>query len=91
MQDILMFATILAPILTAIMQVVKTTWALPKKWVPMINLLLGIGLGAAAVPFTDLDLVMRLWAGGFAGLSSVGLFEMMNKREGMTRGKDRSE
>lgn len=80
-----MFATMLAPILTALMQVVKSTYPLPKNWLPLINLLLGIGLGAAGYMFTDLDLTMRLWAGGMAGLSSVGLFELFNKRAGLTR------
>lgn len=85
MEKVMIFAAVLAPILTALMQVVKSSFTLPKNHVPLISLALGAGIGAAAASFTDLDLVMRVWAGGFAGLSSVGLFELFNHRNGITK------
>ncbi|MCY7794070.1 holin [Bacillus spizizenii] len=85
MQDVLIFATVLAPILTAIVQLVKKTVKLPTNIVPALSFVIGIGLGAVAYPFTDLDLVLRLWAGGFAGLAATGLFELGAKREGTTK------
>jgi membrane-associated PAP2 superfamily phosphatase len=85
MNVMLQYATLLTPILTALMQVIKLSFPLKKNWVPAINLVIGIVLGAAGTVFTDLDLVHRLWAGAFAGLSSVGLFEIFNKREGITK------
>ncbi|MCC8352483.1 MULTISPECIES: holin [Bacillus] len=85
MQDVLIFATVLAPILTALVQLVKKTVKLPTNAVPAISFVIGIGLGAVAYPFTDLDLVLRLWAGGFAGLAATGLFELGAKREGTTK------
>jgi len=45
----------------------------------------GIFIGFAASLFTDLDLVLRLWVGGLAGLSATGLFELRNKNEGYTK------
>ncbi|AMK73919.1 MULTISPECIES: holin [Bacillus] len=85
MQDVLIFATVLAPILTALVQLVKKTVKLPTNVIPAISFVIGIGLGAVAYPFTDLDLVLRLWAGGFAGLAATGLFELGAKREGTTK------
>ncbi|MCY8191417.1 holin [Bacillus rugosus] len=85
MQDVLIFATVLAPILTALVQLVKKTVKLPTNIVPALSFVIGIGLGAVAYPFTDLDLVLRLWAGGFAGLAATGLFELGAKREGTTK------
>ncbi|SIR91683.1 MULTISPECIES: holin [Bacillus amyloliquefaciens group] len=85
MEEVLIFATILAPILTALVQLVKKTVKLPTNIVPALSFVIGIGLGAIAYPFTDLDLVLRLWAGGFAGLAATGLFEIGAKREGTTK------
>ncbi|AEB25359.1 holin [Bacillus velezensis] len=85
MEEVLIFATILAPILTALVQLVKKTIKLPTNIVPALSFVIGIGLGAIAYPFTDLDLVLRLWAGGFAGLAATGLFEIGTKREGTTK------
>ncbi|MDL5023721.1 holin [Bacillus velezensis] len=85
MEEVLIFATILAPILTALVQLVKKTVKLPTNIVPALSFVIGIGLGAIAYPFTDLDLVLRLWAGGFSGLAATGLFEIGTKREGTTK------
>lgn len=85
MQDVLIFATVLAPILTALVQLVKKSVKLPTNVIPALSFVIGIGLGAVAYPFTDLDLVLRLWAGGFAGLAATGLFELGAKREGTTK------
>ncbi|ARV43552.1 holin [Bacillus subtilis] len=85
MQDVLIFATVLAPILTALVQLVKKTVKLPTNVIPALSFVIGIGLGAVAYPFTDLELVLRLWAGGFAGLAATGLFELGAKREGTTK------
>ncbi|MCY8472464.1 holin [Bacillus halotolerans] len=85
MQDVLIFATVLAPILTALVQLVKKTVKLPTNVIPALSFVIGIGLGAVAYPFTDLDLVLRLWAGGFAGLAATGLFELGAKRKGTTK------
>ncbi|MCY8978086.1 holin [Bacillus halotolerans] len=85
MQDVLIFATVLAPILTALVQLVKKTVKLPTNVIPALSFVIGIGLGAVAYPFTELELVLRLWAGGFAGLAATGLFELGAKREGTTK------
>nr|WP_110944975.1 holin [Paenibacillus phocaensis] len=85
MNNVMAFASVLAVFVLALVQLVKTTINLPKNIVPLIGVVIGILVGAAASPFTDLDLVLRLWAGGLAGLSATGLFELGNKRDGGTK------
>jgi len=86
MQEVLTFATVLIPVVTALVQLAKTTVNMPKRVVPIIGFLIGLIVGFAASPFTDLDTVLRLWSGGIAGLSATGLFEMVfNKHEGNTK------
>lgn len=82
------FASALAPIIWAVIQVTKKSFSIRKNYVPAIALFVGLLIGAAAVPFTDLALVERLWAGGLGGLLSTGLFELWNKREGFTTEKE---
>lgn len=85
MTDVLIFATILAPIILAMVQLVKVTVNIPKNYIPLIAFAVGIFIGFAASPFTDLDLVLRLWSGGLAGLSATGLFELGNRHDGNTK------
>jgi hypothetical protein len=86
MQDVLLFASAIVVFVTALVQLVKVSINLPKRVVPLIGLLIGLGIGAVAYPFTELDLILRLWSGGIAGLSATGLFELVfNKHEGTTK------
>ncbi|GEM02192.1 Bacteriophage A118-like holin, Hol118 [Halolactibacillus halophilus] len=85
MEQVLVFATLLLPIVTAVVELVKKTVNISKNYLPLISLIVGLLVGAIAYPFTDFELVLRLWAGGFAGLSGTGLFELIKKRDGMTK------
>ncbi|MFU2018423.1 holin [Peribacillus butanolivorans] len=73
MQQVLIITTILAPIVAAVVQVVKHTVNLPNNALPILSLVIGLGVGSVAFPFTDMDIVLRLWAGAFAGLGGTGL------------------
>lgn len=88
MQEVVIFATALSPIILALVEVVKKTVNVPVNLIPLIALVIGLLVGAAAFPFTEFDLILRLWAGGFAGLSATGLFEVFKKREGTTKGEN---
>ncbi|OMD20490.1 holin [Paenibacillus odorifer] len=67
-------------------QFVKTSFNVPKNILPLIGLFIGLLIGATTYPFTELGLVLRLWAGGIAGLSATGLFELaFSKRDGTTK------
>ncbi len=85
MEQVLLLATIISPIVLALVELVKQTVKFPKNYVPLVSLVIGLVVGFAAQPFTELDLVLRLWAGGFAGLSATGLFELVKKNDGYTK------
>ena len=86
MQQVLIFTSILAPIVAAAVQVVKQTAPIPNNILPILSLVIGLVVGSVAFPFTDIDLVLRLWAGAFAGLGGTGLYELtLAKREGSSR------
>ncbi|WP_339288269.1 holin [Paenibacillus sp. FSL E2-0201] len=86
LDEVMAFASILAVFVLALVQLVKNSINIPRNAVPIIGLLLGLLIGAAAYPFTELDIVLRLWAGGLAGLSATGLFELAFKdRPGTTK------
>lgn len=86
MEQVLIFATLLLPIVTALVELVKKTCVLPVNIIPLISLIIGLVIGVAAYPFTDMEPVLRVWAGGFAGLAGTGLFELVFKqREGTTK------
>jgi cobalamin synthase len=83
---VLAFATTLAVFVLALVQLAKKTINMPVNIVPVVGLVIGVLVGAAAYPFTDLDLTLRLWAGGIAGLSATGLFELVfSDRKGNTK------
>ncbi|MEK4190788.1 holin [Paenibacillus sp. FSL L8-0494] len=79
LDDVMAFASILAVFVLALVQLVKNSINIPRNAVPIIGLAIGLLIGVVAYPFTELDLVLRLWAGGLAGLSATGLFELAFK------------
>lgn len=86
MKDVLVFATIISPVIMALVNLFKGSIKMPKTIVPLVAVIVGLFVGYAAKPFTDLDLVLRLWAGGLAGLSATGLFELFTTSKGYTKG-----
>ncbi|TSB47115.1 holin [Alkalicoccobacillus porphyridii] len=85
MNEILLLSTLIAPMVTGVVQAVKVGFTLSKNFLPLIAMVLGIALGFLSYPFSDIDAASRLWAGGIAGLASVGLFELGNSRKGETK------
>ncbi|OMD66086.1 holin [Paenibacillus odorifer] len=85
MAQVMVFASVLAAAVFAILQTVKAIVSVPKNLVPIIGLIIGLLAGWLGYPFTDLDLVPRLWAGAFAGLSSTGIFELGKNNPGHTK------
>ncbi|GIP48372.1 hypothetical protein J53TS2_19630 [Paenibacillus sp. J53TS2] len=85
--NVLAFASVLSVFVLALVQLVKTTVNLPKNLIPFIGVVIGVLVGAAAYPFTEMELALRLWAGGLAGLSATGLFELGNNRQVKTKEK----
>lgn len=86
MNQILSIATLLLPIVTGVVQLIKQNISISKNAVPIFAIVVGILLGIAAIPLTGADWVTRAWAGGLAGMSSTGLYELaFNPRKGKTK------
>jgi len=88
MEEVLIFASLLAPIILAVVELFKRTFVVKNNFIPLMALVVGLVIGLAAAPFTDLDIVLRLWAGGLAGLAGTGLYELGINREGKSKGMD---
>lgn len=80
MANILLLVSVITPIITALVNVVKQA-PINKNWIPVVAVVLGLLVGFAATPFTDLDMVTRLWAGGLAGLAATGFYEVTTPRK----------
>ncbi|WP_245804799.1 holin [Halobacillus hunanensis] len=85
MQQVLLFTTVISPFVFGVIEVVKKAFRIPKKYIPLLSVGIGLLAGIAAFPFTDMSLMLRIWAGVGAGLSGTGLFEMVKKREGFSK------
>ncbi len=75
MVGILAMATSIVAVTNGVVQAIKRTEKVNRRYLPLLAIVVGILLGAAAV-FIEIDLVSRLWAGGISGLAAVGLFEI---------------
>lgn len=78
MIDILTLATIITPVTSGLVQAVKISTNVNKRYLPIISIVVGIGLGASAT-FLDADPLVRIWAGGISGLAATGLFELSKR------------
>ncbi|MCL4463903.1 MAG: holin [Firmicutes bacterium] len=79
MNEVLLFASVMVPIVSALVEVAKRSLSLDTRYAPLLSLVLGVAIGALAYPFTDFGLVERLWAGALAGLGAMGLFDLGKK------------
>jgi hypothetical protein len=85
MTEILAFASIIAPLVTALVELVKKTVSTPVNLLPVIALVIGLIVGGLSYPISDLDLTIRLWSGALAGLAGTGLFELIKQRDGNSK------
>lgn len=85
MVELMILVTVLGPVITGLVAVIKSAVKLQNNYIPLVALVVGIFVGFVSQPITDLDLYLRLWAGGISGLVSVGLYEVGVKREGTSK------
>ncbi|WP_096188388.1 holin [Evansella halocellulosilytica] len=76
MESVLMFATVLSPVVAGVVELIKRTVTIRKNLIPLLSFGVGLLIGVISYPFTDFELIMRLWSGGISGLAAVGLFEI---------------
>ncbi|MFG6493748.1 holin [Fictibacillus sp. UD] len=79
MEQVLMFSSLLAPLVTAMMELLKRTFPIQKKYIPICSFFIGLFIGLLASPFTNMNAELRLWSGGIAGLAATGLYEIGKK------------
>ena len=84
-QQLILLISILTPVIFGLTEAAKQMFALKKDWIPLIAVLIGLFVGFAAEPLVQMDIYLRLWAGGLAGLASTGLYEVNTKRNGNTK------
>lgn len=77
MTEVLLFATIISPIIIALLEALKRTFNINKRYIPMASIFIGVLVGIISSPFSDLDIQLRMWSGLLSGLSAVGLFELI--------------
>ncbi|WP_054948990.1 holin [Numidum massiliense] len=83
MEAMLVLVTVISPITVAFVEVLKRSFGVPTRLLPLISLAAGVVLGLAFYPFTSASADLRAWAGALAGLAATGLFEVaFQKREG---------
>src|SRR5699024_12026967 len=78
MVEILAMATIIAPITSGVVQVVKQATQVNNRYLPAVATILGMGLGAAAY-FLDAELCLRVWDGVIVDMDRKGKFRYGNK------------
>lgn len=76
MEEILIIASIISPVTSGIVQVIKKATNVNENLLPIVAVLVGIILGILATFLVDVDVVIRIWAGAISGLASTGLFEL---------------
>ena len=76
MEEILIIASIIAPVTSGIVQAIKKATNVNENLLPIVAVLVGIILGILATFLVDVDLGIRMWAGAISGLASTGLFEL---------------
>ncbi|MBC1937199.1 holin [Listeria grandensis] len=80
-KELLVYMTFLAAIVPLMMQAIKKPGIIPKKWLPIASIVLGVILGllALGLPGAGSPFVMA-WAGGIAGAGGTGVFEIFTNR-----------
>lgn len=81
MTMVLTFATVIGLIVTMFMEMLKQAFKekLSANLIPVVAFVVGLAIGAVSYPFTDMDLVLRLWAGGIAGWMASGIYETVKQ------------
>jgi hypothetical protein len=81
MTQVLLIASVIAPVTTALVQAIKKTGHISDNYLPLTALVIGVLLGfGASFLFTGVPMAYLIWAGGISGLAATGLFENFKQR-----------
>lgn len=86
MEQIIAFAGVISVITVALVQVLKKLNVVPKNWLPVAGMFVGVVIGGVSVFIpeivTELSLGGRLLAGLISGLMATGIWETFKNRQG---------
>ena len=86
--QILIAASLLTLVTTAVVEVIKQALDVPGKYVPLVALVTGIILGlATAVIVPGYTVGALAWVGGLSGLASAGLFDFSKANKTLEEAK----
>lgn len=78
LRNLLILATALTPLVTGLVELMKRYTPAEGKLLPILGIVVGIVLGGLwAVSFEPVNIIAYLWAGGIAGMASVGLYKIV--------------
>lgn len=89
MEEILILGAAISGIVFAIIELIKSTESIPKKWLPPVGLVIGLLAGYFSYPFSSLGVEMRLWAGLVAALGATGFFELVKPVKTIKKSEDK--
>ena len=81
LNNAVLVATILAPLTTGLIQVVKQTVNVDKQYLPALSLIVAVLLAVLLAAATGQDLVQYVLVGLVGGLSASGLYDQFNVKE----------
>ncbi|MEG0470801.1 MAG: hypothetical protein RR588_00545 [Solibacillus sp.] len=72
-------------LITALVQVLKTTLNLTKRYVPIVSIAVGILFGLLLQPLTDYNIYTMAVAGLIGGLAASGAFDLSKVVKGVNK------
>ncbi|MEB5784474.1 MULTISPECIES: holin [Staphylococcus] len=84
MEQIIAFAGIISVITIALTEVIKRTKTIPKNFIPIVSMVIGIAIGGITIFIpeivSELSVAGRLLAGLISGLMATGIWETFKNK-----------
>lgn len=80
-----LIALAIVGLITALVQVLKTTLKLATRYVPIVSVAVGILFGLLLQPLTDYNIYTMAIAGLIGGLAASGTFDLSKVVKGETK------
>lgn len=74
-QDLALSASIIIPLITGLVQVIKSVFYIDSRYIPLIDLIFGIGAGLVFVGLSPIGAIVGI----MLGLGANGLWEFGSK------------
>lgn len=77
LSTLLLIASSIVAVITGVTEVLKRSFGVSTRFVPVISIAVGIAVGIALQPVSQFNLYTMILSGFLAGLSSCGLFDLV--------------